>query len=128
MELPSDQMFIATEFSIENDSNAPIEVSVLAFEEKTDLMNDVMPNTHEDWESLTDSSRFDFALGLKTLSSEGWESQPTTTYVADAYPKPLGVIKGNESVLLTFEAKHGIAFKQTLNPEYRLVFSFELKQ
>lgn len=125
--LEPDQMFVSPEFVIENQSNAPIEVSVLAFEQVTNLMNDVSPETHSSWGELIGSSRYDFALGLTPLTSDGWEQTPSTHYVAETYPQSLGIMKGKQTVRFGFDAKHGKSFKDSLRPQYRLVLSFELK-
>ena len=120
-----EQQFIAPTLTLTNESLAPIGVEIKAFEQVTNVFNDVLPETYENWEGLNQAQSCDLALALEPISSEGWISlNEGLYYVANTTNKKLGTIKGKSSVDFTFSALHGRAFAESLAPQYRLTFVF----
>lgn len=121
------QQFVAPDFSISNKSLAPIGVELKAFEQVTNVLNDVLPNQYDSWEGLNRKQSKDIALAVIPQASDSWISlNEGSYYVAGPSNNKLGQIKGSSTVDFKFSACHGQAFSETLNPEYRLTFVFEL--
>ena len=120
------QQFLAPEFSITNETRAPLCLILKSFEQTTDVFNDVLPEAHESWEGLNKQESKDIALALVPKAGDGWLSlNEEPRYVADTLNNDLGVIKAKSTVDFTFSALHGQAFEEVLNPSYRLGFVFE---
>lgn len=125
--LETRQQFIASDFSISNNSRAPIKLGIQSFEQTTTLLNDVLPDKYDSWEGLNKTQSKDIALALEPQPSNSWISlNEGLYYVANTSSVELGQIKGNSTVDFKFSALHGQAFAEPLNPQYRLTFVFEL--
>ena len=125
--LEAGQQFIAPDFSISNDSQAPINLELKSFEQTTDVLNDVLPSKYTSWEGLNKEQSKDIALALEPQLSESWANlNEGSYYVVDTSNVELGQIKGNSAVDFKFSALHGQSFSEILNPQYKLTFVFEL--
>ena len=123
---PAGSQFIAPDFVITNEGFAPIRLGIKCFEQRTDVLKDVLPDEHVDWTQLNKEESKDFALALELKASDGWLSLAEGPYyVAENFNQELGVIKGKSSVSFGFLAKYGLAFENPLNPEYVLSFVFD---
>lgn len=121
-----DQQFVAPEFSLTNSNHSPLRVKLKSFEQTTDVLNDVLPNTHADWTQLNQQQSKDIALALVPNPSEDWLSlDEGPRYVAESSNVVLGEIKAQSTVTFTFSALHGRVFSEALNPHYRLTFVFD---
>lgn len=119
------QQFIAPEFQITNQSPGPIQLELKAFEQITNLFNDVLPDAHEDWSQLNKEESKDIALALIPKPSDAWLTlNEGPNYVADSSNLFLGEIRKNATVEFSFSALHGGVFDLSLFPEYRMVFTF----
>ncbi len=119
------QQFIAPEFSITNEGTGPVELELKSFTQKTNVLNDVLPDHHSDWTLLDKTESRDFALALVPKASEAWLTlQEGPKYVANTVNTLLGKIKPKGTVDFSFTASHGTVFDQNLFPEYQLVFTF----
>lgn len=126
---PEGQQFIAPTFSITNESQMPLTLTVKEFKQLTNQMRDVRPEEHSNWENLTREQSTDIALALVTAPSECWLTRREEShYVLDSAPSTLGIIKGKSSVELTFLAHHGRALSKHLAPQYRLILVFDFKK
>lgn len=126
--LEAGKQFISSELELRNDSQAPLVLEIGAFEQTTNVLNDVLPTKYSDWSSLNKKESKDFALALVPKVGEGWLSlNEGDRWVADLGDSHIGVIKGNSTVSFEFKAKHGSAFSETLAPQYRLTFIFGLQ-
>ena len=120
------QQFIAPEFSVTNETTAPIRLTLNNFEQTTNVLTDVLPDKYNRWEGLNKKESKNIALALVPKAGDGWLSlNEEPRYVADTLNNDLGVIKAKSSVDFTFSALHGQAFEEVLNPSYRLGFVFE---
>ena len=123
-----DKQFIASEFSITNNSRVPITLELKEFVQITDSMEDVMPDHYDDWGDLNLSESKSIALGLVPQVSDDWMSlNQGTYYVANTTNAVLGRIKPQSTVDFKFSALHGRAFGQDLSPQYRLTFIFDFE-
>lgn len=121
------QQFIAPELEITNDTLAPLTLTLKNFEQVTDVLSDVAPNHYETWEKLNTEQSKAIALGLKPNADEAWLTvDDSTVYVIDSKNKELGQIRPQSTVSFSFEARHGQAFSEVLNPSYRVTFIFDL--
>lgn len=119
------QQFIAPEFQITNQSAGPIQLELKAFQQVTNLFNDVLPEEHEDWSQLNKKESKDIALALVPNPSDAWLTlNEGPKYVANATNLFLGEIRRNATAEFSFSALHGGVFDRSLFPEYRLVFTF----
>ena len=119
------QQFIAPDFSITNESPGPVQLELKSFTQTTNILNDVLPDTHSDWTQLNLAQSRDIALALVPKPSDGWLTlNEGEKYVANTSNTLLGEIKRNTTVDFSFSAFHGGVFNQNLFPEYRLVFTF----
>lgn len=133
-----DEVFVSPEFVVTNDSNAPISVSVSAFENNGGhQFADVLPDEHSDWTSLgVSASKRDLALGLVVdpLSNNDWypvSGSATDTIYAKTIqesgsPILIGGIKPNSQIKLGLTAEHGYSFDAPLTTQYRLTLIFDL--
>lgn len=122
------QQFIAPDFSITNNTLAPLRIELKSFEQTTDVLNDVLPDKYDSWEGLNKKQSQDIALALEPIPSEGWLSlNEGPRYVADHSNYALGEIKANSTVEFAFSALHGQSFVEPLTPQYRLTFIFDQK-
>lgn len=133
-----DQVFVSPEFTVINDSSAPISVSVSAFENNGGhTFTDVMPNAHGDWTVLgvAESTR-DLALGIDVdpLGTNDWYTMAGAAS-DNIYAKEIqdssdailiGGIKPNSQIKLGLTANHGYSFDSPLTTQYRLTLIFEL--
>lgn len=123
------QQFIAPEFRLMNETFAPLQVELKTFEQTTDVLNDVLPDAHENWEGLNQTQSRDIALALVPTPSDGWLSlHEDSYYVANVSNDFIGTVKGKSSVGFSFNALHGQSFSEVLNPQYRLSFVFGFSQ
>lgn len=121
-----DQQFIAPEFEIVNEAPASIQVTLKEFEQVGSVFHDVLPETHTDWSVLTKEQSKDLALALNPMPSTNWVSlTEAPRYVANSQNVLIGEVKPKSSVRFTFSAKHGLAFTEQLNSNYRLSFIFD---
>lgn len=121
--------FIVPEFEVVNQGNFPLVITLKTFEQVTSVFNDVSPTKYADWSSLNKKQSKDLALALVPSKGEGWVSiKQEKCWVSDFVEGEIGVVKGESVVSFGFEAKHGVAFSEALNPQYRLTFIFELKK
>ena len=121
-----DRQFIASEFSLTNDSQVPITIELKEFIQLTDTMEDVLPDHYDSWEDLDLTASKRIALGVVPQESESWIwYHPGTYYVADTKNKVIGRVKRKSTVDFKFTALHGQAFGYNLNPQYRLTFIFD---
>lgn len=119
------QQFVAPDFSITNHTPASISLELKAFEQTTQVFNDVLPTAHENWNRLDKFQSKDIALALVPKPSKGWVSlDKGPRYVADDSNYELGRVEAGSTVGFTFHALHGRAFGEALNPQYRLAFEF----
>ena len=119
--------FIAPNLTISNENYAPLTVELKEFEQISNVFNDVLPNYYESWEGLNREQSKNIALALIPKVSEGWATlNEDSYYVANHSSQLIGTIKGKSSVEFTFSAVHGISFAEPLNPQYQLVFVFNL--
>ncbi len=119
------QQFIASEFSLTNESQAPLTIELKEFVQTTDIFNDVTPDYYDEWENLTKEESKNIALGLVPRESESWLTfNPGVYYVAKTSNEVLGRVKSQSTVDFSFTALHGQAFDQLPNPQYRLTFVF----
>lgn len=119
------QQFIAPEFSITNEGTGPVELELKSFTQKTNVLNDVLPDQHTNWTLLDKTESRDFALALVPKASEAWLTlQEGPKYVANTANTLLGKIKPKGTVDFSFTASHGTVFDQNLYPEYQLIFTF----
>lgn len=122
------QQFVASEFDLVNEGQAPLVLELGAFEQTTTVLNDVAPTKYSDWTGLTKQQSKDFALALVPKVGEGWLSlNEGDRWVADLGNTEIGTMKGNSTVSFEFKAKHGSAFSETLAPQYRSIFIFGLQ-
>ena len=122
------QQFIAPEFELINNSNGPIRLSIHNFEQKTSILNDVLPSQHLDWTTLNKEKSKDIALAITPQPSDGWVSLlEGPRYVVEPSNYDLGIIKPGSTVSFQLEAIHGLAFSEPLFPQYELSFVFDLK-
>ena len=120
------QRFIAPEFTIRNQTPSAVSVELKQFTQTSNVLNDVLPTKYENWNHLNKNESKDIALALVPLASDGWESLlEGPRYVKDNSNYRLGTIKAESSVDFTFEALHGRAFTEALDPQYRLVLVFD---
>ena len=120
------QQFIAPEFTVVNHTPTSIYLELKRFEQLTTVMNDVLPEAHEDWSQLNREQSKDIALALVPKPSEGWLNlEEGPRYVAEDSNYYLGEVKAESSVDFTFIASHGRAFVQPIDPKYRLSFVFD---
>lgn len=121
------QQFIAPDFTLRNETLAPLRLELKAFEQVTDVLNDVLPATHSDWDQLNTQQSKDIALALVPKPSDQWLSLiEGPRYAANTSNDLIGTIKGQSTVEFSFEALHGRAFSEVLAPRYRLTFIFEV--
>lgn len=119
------QQFIASEFSLTNESQAPLTIELKEFVQTTDIFNDVTPDYYDEWKNLTKEESKNIALGLVPRESESWLTfNPGVYYVAKTSNEVLGRVKSQSTVDFSFTALHGQAFDQLPNPQYRLTFVF----
>lgn len=119
------QQFVAPDFSITNNTPASISLNLKAFEQTTNVLNDVLPEAHENWQRLNKAQSKDIALALVPKPSEGWLSLiEGPRYVADDSNYQLGEVDAESTVEFTFSALHGRAIIERLAPQYRLAFEF----
>lgn len=133
-----EEVFVSPEFTVTNDSSAPISVSISAFENNGGhAFTDVLPEAHADWTVLgiTESNR-DIALGVEIdpLGTNDW--YPMAGAASDTiYAKTIqdgsdavliGGIRANSSIKLGLTAKHGFSFDSPVSTQYRLTLVFEL--
>ena len=119
------RQFIASEFSITNNSQAPLTVELKEFVQTTKVLNDVAPDHYAEWKDLTREESKSIALGLVPRPSENWLSfNPGVYYVAETANATLGRIRSQATVDFGFRALHGQAFESLPNPQYRLTFVF----
>ena len=119
------QQFIAPEFEITNESPGPIQLELKAFEQVTNVLNDVLPDHYPDWTQLNKKQSKDIALALVPEASDGWLTlNEGPRYVANSANTILGEIRKDATVRFSFSARHGGVFEANLFPEYRLVFTF----
>ena len=119
------QQFIAPDFMLMNETLAPLQIELKSFEQTTDVLNDVLPTKYDSWEGLDKQESQDIALALVPTPSNGWLSlNEGPRYVANTSDEFIGTVKGKSSVKFHFDALHGQAFSEVLNPEYRLSFVF----
>ena len=124
-----DQQFIAPDFTLTNETFAPLQVELKTFEQTSDVLNDVLPDAHENWEGLNQTQSRDIALALVPNPSDGWLSlHEDSYYVANVSNDFIGTVKGKSSVGFSFNALHGQSFSEVLNPQYRLSFVFGFHQ
>ena len=115
--------FVAPDFELVNQSNAPLNVSLKCFEQVSSSLNDVLPTKYNSWKILNQEQSKDIALALNVFKDEGVE----TYYVAEVQSlTKLGVIAPASSLKFGFEALHGHSFSERLTLEYRLNFVFSL--
>lgn len=120
-----DQQFIASEFSLTNDGQAPLTIELKEFVQTTTIFKDVMPDYYESWDYLTKEESKSIALGLVPQESENWLSfNPGIYYAADRQNKVIGRVKQKSTVDFEFTALHGPSFESLPNPQYRLTFVF----
>ena len=123
--LPIDQQFIASEFSISNNSQSPLTIELKEFVQTTDVFEDVGPDYYEEWKDLTQEESKKIALGLVPKVSESWLTfNEGIYYVAETRNTVLGRIRSQSTVDFEFLALHGQAFGELPNPQYRLTFVF----
>ena len=122
-----EKQFIAPTFTISNENYAPLTIELKEFEQISNVFNDVSPDYYESWEGLTQEQSKNIALALIPKASDGWVTLNESAYhVANGSNQQIGTIKGKSSVELTFSALHGISFSESLNPQYKLTFVFDL--
>ena len=123
------QQFIAPEFTLTNETFAPLQVELKVFEQTTDVLNDVLPDAYENWEGLNQTQSQDIALALVPKEGEGWLSlDEGPRYVVNTSNDFIGTVKGKSTVGFSFNALHGQSFSEVLNPQYRLAFVFGFSQ
>lgn len=119
------QQFVAPDFSVTNNTPASISLNLKAFEQTTQVLNDVLPEAHENWRRLNKAQSKDIALALVPQPSKGWLSLiEGPRYVADKSNYQLGEVDAEATVAFTFSAMHGRAIIERLAPQYRLAFEF----
>lgn len=133
--LEAGSQFVAPDFTLSNQSNSPLILSVSTFEETTAYgFVDVLDTEYldEEWVKLGVQDSKNLALGLAMSPAEGW-LEPTQadplyaiTVQESVSPVKLGTLKPQSSVGLALKAKHGATFTEALNPTYQLTFIFEL--
>lgn len=122
------KQFITSEFSLINETKAPITLKIGSFKQTTSVFNDVLPSAHSDWSNLNKEESKDFALGLVPKSGSGWKSLTEgVRYPADTSNYDLGVVNANATVEFEFEAKYGTLFTEKIKPRYELVFLFDFE-
>ena len=93
------------------------------------MLNDVLPDAYENWNELNKKESKDITLALVPTPSGGWVSfNEEPRYVANTSNDLIGTVKGQAMVEFTFDALHGQTFAEVLNPQYRLVFIFEVQR
>lgn len=123
------QQFIAPNFTLTNETLAPLQIELKSFEQTTDVLNDVLPDAHENWNELNKTESQGIALALEPIPSDNWLSLVEgPRYVANTTSDELGVIKPSSRVDFTFNALHGQSFEKALNPQYQLTFVFGFSQ
>lgn len=128
------EQFVAPTFTLNNDSMAPLTLSLSAFNQKTAVLEDVLGSRYSDaqWKALGARDTHQFALALTGMEGESWltwtQTEPLYAKAVQSSPTPisLGVIKPQSAVSFTFNAKHGAGFTEALAPEYDLTFIFNL--
>lgn len=126
--LPDGQQFVTSDFEVTNNSPLPLALELKTFEQTTNALRDVTPDTYVDWGGLNKEESKDFALALVPKSGDGWLTlHEGSRWVADLNNKELGSIKGESTVSFGFEAKHGTSFTETLNLTYKISFVFALQ-
>ena len=125
--LEYNQQFISPLWTIQNETNAPLTLSIKSFSQTSNTLTDVLPNYYNSWERLSLKESQFIALSLNSSNPEGWLQQDNSVvYVADSQNKLLGTIKPRDQVNLSFSALHGQSFNQTLTLQYKLTFIFDL--
>lgn len=85
------QQFIAPEFEVTNESNAPLNLTLKTFEQTTDVFHDVLPSEYGSWDDLTKEQSKDIALGLIAQPSNDWLTRiEKTHYVSETNNNLLG--------------------------------------
>jgi hypothetical protein len=93
----------------------------------TKTFNDVLPDKYDSWEGLNKTQSRDLALGLIAQEGDGWQSLVTpTSYVASHNECTIGIIAPKSAVGFNFDIRHGKAFDETKQIQYRMVFVFDL--
>ena len=122
-----ENQFIAPTLTLTNPNHAPVSVELKEFNQTTQVLQDVLPDYYESWEGLNQEESKRIALSITPQPSEGWlDLNERPYYVANHSPQTIGTMKGKSSVEFTFSAVHGISFAEPLNPQYQLVFVFNL--
>ena len=122
------KQFVASDFELINGSQTPLILEIKSFEQVTDTLNDVEPTKYDNWTGLNKTQSKDIALALAPKTGDGWLIlNEGNRWVANLEEPNIGTIKGNSTVSFGFEAKHGSAFTETLNPQYELTFIFGLQ-
>ena len=127
--LEEDKQFISPSLTIQNETNAPLKLSVNSLTQTLNTLTDVMPDYFDSWDGLSLTESKFIALSLRSLSTENWINQDNSEiYVADSEDKSLGTIKPNSDVDLSFNALHGQSFKESLTLQYKLTLIFDLSE
>lgn len=128
------QAFVSPEFRVVNESNTPLRLSLMKFEQPNPLLVDVLPTqyTDEQWQTLSTTDSKQVAIGLQAVSSDNqWLNLGNGKLVyakeiQEGTKSWLGDVRPNSTIDFCFTAKHGLAFESTLNPVYHLTFLFDL--
>ena len=70
--LPDGQQFVTSDFEVTNNSPLPLALELKTFEQTTNALRDVTPDTYVDWSGLNKEESKDFALVLVPKSGDGW--------------------------------------------------------
>lgn len=130
---PNTDSFVSPRLKITNNTNAPVNVTIVDFKMDQDTINkgfqSVAPDTYTDteWKGLnkTDSKK----LAIGTRADTGWAiiNNGSTLYDKGLSNVLVGAIAANSDADMVFEAKHGNSFEKVETVSYTLSFKFELQ-
>lgn len=129
---PNGPTFIAPELYIENSSNMPVTVSLVAFDNKADTANQFIETYKFDktWHDLgaNESKRFIYlGIGAEDIYQEGYVEGTIHEDVIPAiqvqnYPIEFASIRPGHTVTLNMECNYGRAISGAFSTTYELVF------
>ncbi|GGF89056.1 GLUG motif-containing protein [Paenibacillus aceti] len=112
--------FISAPFSVENQTNSPIEIAFLGFKSKEGTTAKVVnADKYPDWGKLpTSKSETEIALGIKTDGKTYWSPAETTEEPSSV----IDTVRIDQlgTKVFALDGKHGMAFKQSKVLDYTM--------
>jgi len=130
--------FIAPNFMVSNECNAPLKLEIQELSNDTTSehnFTDLLPGEISDWSKLNKTdSESKIALAIKSVNPNEYRTlaQNSNLYAKQvqqsAMPVLIGEINPNSSVTMGLEANHGLSFGAVLTTKYKVVYLFSLAQ